>query len=46
MISVNDQASGMTYRSAVTFNNTLVPNFAYRAAVSYVTGTHNFKVGL
>jgi hypothetical protein len=45
MISVNDQASGVTYRTAATFNNTLVPNFAYRAAMSYVTGTHNLKVG-
>jgi hypothetical protein len=31
--------------STLGFNNTRVPNFAYRAAMSYVTGTHNFKVG-
>jgi len=31
--------------STLGFNNTLVPNFSYRAAMSYVTGTHNFKVG-
>ena len=45
MISVTDQASGIQYRLGQTWNNTLVPNFAYRAAVSYVTGTHNFKAG-
>jgi hypothetical protein len=45
MISVTEQSTGLTYRSRVTFNNTAVPNFAYRAAVSYVTGTHNFKAG-
>ena len=27
------------------FNTTSVPNFFYRAAMSYVTGTHNFKAG-
>jgi hypothetical protein len=31
--------------STLGFNNTLVPNFSYRAAMSYVTGTHNYKVG-
>jgi hypothetical protein len=31
--------------STLGFNNTRVPNFAYRAAMSYVTGTHNVKVG-
>ena len=35
----------MTYRMWTTFNNTLVPNYAYRAALSYITGTHAFKVG-
>jgi hypothetical protein len=45
MIGVLDQATGITYRSWNTWNNTLVPNFAYRAAMSYVTGTHNLKVG-
>jgi hypothetical protein len=45
MISVLEQTTNMTYRMWTTFNNTEVPNFAYRAAMSYVTGTHNFKVG-
>jgi hypothetical protein len=45
MISTQEQTTGMTYRAMQTFNNTLVPNFAYRAAASYVTGTHNMKVG-
>ena len=53
LISVQEQSTGMVYRaggigvgpSTLGYNNTLVPNFSYRAAVSYVTGTHNFKVG-
>jgi hypothetical protein len=45
MISVVEQSTNMTYRAQNTFNNTSVPNFAYRAAMSYVTGTHNVKVG-
>ena len=45
MISVLEQSTNMTYRMWTTFNNTEVPNYAYRAAMSYVTGTHNFKVG-
>jgi hypothetical protein len=45
MIPVVEQSSGLTYRMFTNFNNTQVPNFAYRAAASYVTGTHNFKVG-
>jgi hypothetical protein len=50
MISVTDQASGLMYRSyAATalggLNNTIVPNYTYRVAASYVTGTHTFKTG-
>jgi len=53
LISVQEQSTGLIYRmggigqgpSTLGFNNTLVPNFAYRAAMSYVTGTHNVKVG-
>jgi hypothetical protein len=45
LISVQEQTTGMTYRAWNQFNNTLVPNWSYRAAVSYVTGTHNAKVG-
>jgi opacity protein-like surface antigen len=46
MISVTEQSSGLTYRqTSLNHNNTAVPNFTYRAALSYVTGTHNFKFG-
>jgi len=50
MISVVEQSNGMAYRSyAATpsggLNNTLVPNYTYRVAASYVTGTHTFKTG-
>jgi hypothetical protein len=54
LIPVFEQSTGMLYRSgpaangAVTnqlFNTTSVPNYFYRAAVSYVTGTHNVKAG-
>src|SRR4029450_5296139 len=30
MISVQEQANGMTYRMGTTWNDNLVPNFAYR----------------
>ena len=33
MISVTEQSNGLIYRARETNNNTLVPNFAYRAAV-------------
>ncbi len=50
MISVADQASGLMYRSYAStgfggLNNTIVPNYTYRVAASYVTGTHTFKTG-
>jgi hypothetical protein len=46
MIPVQDQAlNNLNYRAGADFNNTLVPNYAYRAAMSYITGTHAFKVG-
>jgi hypothetical protein len=46
MISITEQSTGLVYRApAATNNNTLVPNYAYRASVSYVTGSHNVKVG-
>ncbi len=40
----------MAYRSYAAnpsggLNNTLVPNYTYRVAASYVTGTHTFKTG-
>jgi hypothetical protein len=37
--------AGMTYRMWSTFNNTLVPNFAYRLGMTYITGSHAVKVG-
>jgi hypothetical protein len=46
MISVTDQSNNLTYRNAAQVNNTLVPNYAFRAAVSYVTGAHSFKFGI
>ena len=50
MISVVEQSNGLAYRSyAATasggLNNTIVPNYTYRVAASYVTGTHSFKTG-
>ena len=35
----------LTYRSAAQFNNSWNWNVHYRAALSYITGSHNFKVG-
>ena len=46
MISVTEQSNGLVYRApALNNNNTRVPNFAYRAAMAYVTGSHSFKTG-
>ena len=45
MISVQEQSTGMTYRMGTTWNNNTVPNYAYRASLSYVTGSHNVKIG-
>ncbi|MBI4265782.1 MAG: TonB-dependent receptor [Acidobacteria bacterium] len=45
MVPVTEQSTGLQYRMFTNYNNTLVPNFAYRAAMAYVTGTHNIKVG-
>ena len=46
MISVTEQSTGLVYRAPVlNNNNTRVPNFTYRAAMAYVTGTHSFKIG-
>jgi hypothetical protein len=35
----------LTYRSAAQFNNSWNWNIHYRFAASYITGSHNFKVG-
>jgi hypothetical protein len=52
MISVAEQSNGRVYRSYAAIgpfpgglNNTIVPNYTYRVAASYVTGTHAFKTG-
>ena len=50
IISVVDNPSkatgaSLTYRSAAQFNNSWNWNVHYRAALSYITGSHNFKVG-
>ena len=42
---MNEQTNNLTYRARENNNNTQVPNWSYRAALSYVTGTHAFKVG-
>lgn len=46
MISVVEQSTGMTYRNRFANNNTRVPNYSYRGAVSYVTGSHSAKFGI
>jgi hypothetical protein len=45
MISVLEQSTNMRYRSLNTYNNTVVPDFTYRASMSYVTGSQAIKVG-
>jgi hypothetical protein len=50
MISVTDNPSvatggSLTYRGAAQANNSWNWNIHYRAAVSYITGAHVFKVG-
>jgi hypothetical protein len=54
LIPVLEQSTGMLYRGGNAFNTnvnnnywntTRVPNYFYRAALSYVTGTHNVKTG-
>jgi hypothetical protein len=50
IVSVTDTRSpvtggSLTYRSASQFNNSWNWNVHYRAAVSYITGSHTFKVG-
>jgi hypothetical protein len=45
LISVTEQSNNLVYRGRADNNNTAVPSWTYRAALSYVTGTHAFKVG-
>ena len=46
LVAIDDQGLNLDYGLNNTFNNTLVPNFAWRAAATYVTGTHNVKIGI
>jgi hypothetical protein len=54
LVGVTEQSNGLAYHGpGVTsggvlgaFNNTSIPNYTFRGAVSYVTGAHNFKAGL
>jgi hypothetical protein len=53
MIGVNEQNTGVNYRANpglfpffnAPFNNSWNVNLHYRAAVSYITGSHQFKAG-
>jgi Carboxypeptidase regulatory-like domain len=45
MISVLEQSNNLTYRSQANYNNTAVPSWTYRAAMTYVTGSHAVKFG-
>jgi hypothetical protein len=45
MISVLEQSTNLRYRSNSVYNNTHVPDFTYRAAMSYVTGSQALKIG-
>jgi hypothetical protein len=46
LVSIQDQGLNLTYGLNDTFNNTLVPNYTWRVAATYVTGTHNVKLGI
>jgi len=54
MISVTEQSTGLIYRNGVPntaigpgiHSESRVPNYQYRAAVSYITGSHAIKVGM
>ncbi len=51
LIPVTEQSTGLVYRGgggglfAGYYNDSSVPSYFYRAAASYVTGTHALKVG-
>ena len=52
MIGVNEQTTGLNYRASPggflggpPFNNSWNVNLHYRAAMSYITGSHQVKVG-
>ena len=45
MISVTDQATGITYRGRATYADINWTTFNYRATLTYVTGAHSLKLG-
>lgn len=45
MIPARELSTGLQYRSRPNYNNTWVPNYFFRFAASYVTGSHAVKVG-
>jgi hypothetical protein len=45
LTQVVDTGRGLTYRAGAQYNNSWNWNIHYRAAVSYITGGHTFKVG-
>jgi outer membrane receptor protein involved in Fe transport len=45
MIAVQEQTTGLWYRNGTTYNSNFNHNYFFRGAVSYVTGSHNLKVG-
>ena len=46
MIRVTDQGTGMSYRATGATRHRPETVHSYRAAMSYITGSHAFKVGL
>jgi len=45
MYAILEQSTGLNYGILSNYNNTAVPSFTYRAAMSYVTGSHAVKYG-
>jgi hypothetical protein len=45
LIGVLEQSNGLNYRVLTNYNNTAVPSWTYRAAMTYVTGSQNIKFG-
>ena len=45
LVGVLEQSTNMNYRILTNYNNTSVPSWTYRAAATYVTGSHAAKVG-
>jgi hypothetical protein len=45
-IALTDQATGLTYRAPTSFDwNDKLPSQSYNVSTSYVTGSHNAKIG-